>query len=123
MPLLSTAEITDMRSEQTGTLPDTVVIWRYTTASDGMGGNTESWTAAGTVVGRLAVPGRRSGDEGPIAERLTASDPWLITMPYNTTVYERDRLFVGSRTFEIEYISEHGEWETARQAYGYEVGG
>ena len=122
MPLLSAAEIADMRSEQDGTMPDSVVVHRYTTVSDGMGGNTETWAAVGTVTGRLA-PAGRAGAEGIIAERLTAAEPWVVTVPVTTTVYERDRLVVGTRTFEVEYINEHAAWETARRCYGYEVGG
>lgn len=122
MPLLSAAEITDMRSEQDGTMPDSVVVHRYTTVSDGMGGNTETWAAVGTVTCRLA-PAGRAGAEGLITERLTAADPWAITVPQGTTIYERDRLVIGARTFEVEYINEHAAWETARRCYGYEVGG
>ena len=122
MPLLSAAEIADMRAVQSDTLPDTVVIWRYTSSSDSMGGVTETWAAAGTVSGRLS-PAGRAGQEAIIAERLTAAEPWVITVPQGTTVYERDRMVVGTRTFEIEYINEHAAWETARRCYGYEVTG
>ena len=122
MPLLSAQEITDMRSEQSGTLPDTVVIWRYTTASDGMGGQTETWASAGTVNGRLS-PAGRAGAETIIAERLTAAEPWVITVPTGTSVKERDRLGVGSRTFEVEFVNEHAAWETALRCYSYEVAG
>ena len=122
MPLLTAAEIADMRSEQNGTMPDTVVVWRWTSASDGMGGEVETYAAVGTVTGRLGRVGNM-GEESVIADRLTAADPWVITVPQTTTVYERDRLVVGSRTFEVEMVAEHAAWETARQCYGYEVGG
>ena len=122
MPLLSTAEMTSMRAEQDGTMPDSVVIYRYTTASDGMGGQTETWAAVGTVTGRVA-PAGRAGEERIIAERLTAADPWVVTVPQTTTIYERDRVMIGTRTFEIEYINAHAAWETARRCFGYEVGG
>ena len=55
MPLISSAEITAMRSEQNDTMPDAVVISRYTTASDGMGGLVETWAAVGTVTGRPGI--------------------------------------------------------------------
>lgn len=122
MPLLSTTEIADMRSVQNDTMPDTVVIWRYTSTSDSMGGMAETWAAVGTVSGRLA-PAGGSGREQILADRLTAAEPWVITMPNGTTLYERDRLVIGARTFEVEYINAHAAWETALQVYGYEVGG
>jgi head-tail adaptor len=120
MPLLSASEIADMRSTQNDTMPDTMVVWRYTTASDGMGGLTETWAAVGTVTGRVA-PAGRAGSEQIIAERLTASEPWVITVPTGTTVYARDRFVIAGRTFEVEYVNEHEAWETALQCYGYEV--
>ena len=122
MPLLSATEIADMRTEQNNTMPDTVVVWRWTAASDGMGGNVETYAAVGTVSGRLGRVGSM-GAERVIAERLTAADPWVVTVPTTTTVYERDRLVVGTRTFQVETVAEHAAWETARQCYGYEVGG
>jgi len=121
MPLLTATEIADMRAVQSDTLPDTVVIWRYTSASDSMGGQTETWTAAGTTNGRMSVAG--GGREDLIAERLTAADVWVVTVPQGTVVYERDRLVVGSRTVEVETVGEHAAWETARRCYGYEVTG
>lgn len=122
MPLISTAEITAMRSEQDNTMPDTVVIRRYTSASDGMGGLVETWAAVGTVTGRVS-PAGRAGAEAIIAEQLTAAEPYVITIPTGTTVYERDRFVIGTRTFEIEYVNAHAAWETALRCYGYEVGG
>ena len=119
---MSAAEIVAMRSEQDGTMPDTGVVWRFTSASDGMGGNVETWAAAGTAACRLGRVGD-TGEERVIADRLTSADPWVLTFPVTTTIYERDRVVVGTRTFQIEMVAEHGEWETARQCYGYEVGG
>lgn len=121
MPLLSTAEIAAMRSEQSGSMPDTVVIHRYTSASDGMGGNAETWAAVGTVTGRVGVSG--GGDENITAERLTATDRWVITVPTGSTVYERDRLVVAGRTFEVSFVARREAWETALRCYGAEVAG
>ncbi len=122
MPQLTTSEIADMRSEQNETMPDTVVIWRYTSLSDGMGGVSETWASAGTVIGRLAPMPRLAG-ERIIGEQLLAADAWVITVPNGTMVYERDRLGVGARTFEVEYTNAHEAWETALRLYCNEVGG
>jgi len=122
MPQLTTTEIADMRTVQNDTQPDTVVIWRYTTASDGMGGMAETWASAGTVTGRLAPMPRFAG-ERIVGDRLISADAWVITVPNGTTVYERDRLAVGARTFEIEYVNAHAAWETALQVFCNEVGG
>ena len=121
MPMLSAAEITDMRSEQNDTMPDSVVIWRYTVSSDGMGGNTETWAAVGTVDGRLALV-NLAGVEKAIADRLTGADPYVVTVPTGSTVLDRDRLAVSGRTFEVAYVNQHGAWETALRCFGYEVG-
>ena len=125
MPLLSAAEIADMRSTQNGTMPDTVVIQRFTTASDGMGGLTETWAAVGTVTGRLSPMSQNQGfgDERITADRVTDREEFVITVPQGSTVYHRDRLVVGSRTFHVELVSEHAAWETALRCYCTEIAG
>ena len=121
MPLLSTTEIAAMRSEQNGTMPDTGIISRYTLASDSMGGQVETWAAVGTALCRLAPIGE--GAERVIAERITESDPWVITFPQGTNAVARDRVSVGARTFEVKGAAEHAAWETALRVYCAEVAG
>ena len=119
--MLTTAEISAMRTIQESALPDTVVIHRYTTVSDGMGGQIETWAAAGTVDGRIGAAGEQAS-EREIAGKLTETAAYVITVPQSTTIYERDRFVISSRTFEVRSIIDHEAWETARRSVAVEVG-
>lgn len=118
MPLLSAGELTAMRAVQSDTLPDTAVISRNTPTSDGMGGWTDAWAAIGTVDCRVSPAG--GGAESLMAERITDTDAWNITLPYNTDVTAKDRVAIGSRTFEV-VTALPKSWETARRVVATEV--
>jgi SPP1 family predicted phage head-tail adaptor len=119
--MLTTAEISAMRTIQESALPDTVVIQRYTTAPDGMGGQIETWSAAGTVDGRVGASGLNTVEQ-EIAAKLTETTVYVVTIPQSTTIYERDRFVISSRTFEVRSIIDHEAWETARRCVAVEVG-
>lgn len=118
MPLLSAVELTAMRAVQSDTLPDTAVISRNTPTSDGMGGWTDAWAAVGTVDGRLAPSG--GGAESLMAERITDTDAWNITLPYGTDVTAKDRVSIDGRSFEVVTVLPKS-WETARRVVATEV--
>lgn len=118
--MLSSAEITAMRAQQFLALPDSVVIQRRTLAADGAGGQTETWTTLATVAGRLSVE-TRVGRETPTGGRLASVTPYRVTLPAQTDVTARDRLVVGSRTFDVALVQAGGAWETARVCLCAEV--
>jgi SPP1 family predicted phage head-tail adaptor len=117
--MLTAAELADMRSVQDQAMAGTCVITRRTLTADGMGGFTEMWAAAGTVSGRV-WPAQESGAERLIADRITETDAWVITVPYNTDVVAKDRITADSRTFEVVTAIAH-TWETARRVVATEV--
>ena len=118
--MLTAAELADMRTVQDQAMAGTCVITRKTLTSDGMGGFTETWAAAGTVVGRV-WPATESGAESLMADRITESDAWVITVPYATDVTAKDRITADGRTFEVVSAIAH-TWETARRVVAVEVG-
>lgn len=118
--MLSAAELAEMRSVQALAQAGTAVITRRTLASDGMGGFTETWAAAGTVTCRV-WPASESGAESLIAERITEGDAWILTLPYATDVLAKDRIAADGRTFEVVAPIAH-TWETARRVVCVEVG-
>lgn len=117
--MLTAAELAEMRSVQVLAQASTCVITRRTLASDGMGGFTETWVAAGTVSGRV-WPAQESGAERLIADRITEADAWIITLPHGTDVVAKDRIVESSRTFEVISAIAH-TWETARRVVAVEV--
>ena len=117
--MLTAAELAEMRSVQVEAMAGTCVITRRTLASDGMGGFTETWAAAGTVTGRV-WPATESGAERLIADRITEADAWIITVPQGTDVVAKDRIVESGRTFEVVSAIAH-TWETARRVVCVEV--
>lgn len=117
--LLSAAELASQRAVQTGNLPDTAIISRYTSASDGAGGVTETWAAVGTADCRLASGGLTAAERA-VAEKLSAVSTWIVTLPQGTSVTEKDRIAISSRTFEVASV---GAWsyESASRALCVEV--
>jgi head-tail adaptor len=107
--MLSAAEITAMRATLVDSLPDSVVIQRATYVADGMGGSVATWSAAGTVSGRVS-PGPAQGDEQITGGRPVADGPWVVTVPSGTDVTERDRIAFGSTTLEVRKVDTPRSW-------------
>lgn len=112
---LSAAEIADMRDTIEDTLPDTCVIQRPTMVSDGQGGKTATWAAAGTVICRLSPQGANTGDESARADRTSGEEDWIVTFPALTNVNTTDRLVILGSTFEPVALRAVRSWELSRR--------
>lgn len=115
---LSTLELAVMRANANDYLPNTAVIHRLTQASDGQGGFTDTWAAAGTVSCRISPSG---GGERSVAEKLANVSSWTVTLPHSTVVTTADRLVIGSRTLRIDAMMAPHSWETARRVVCTEI--
>lgn len=100
-------------------LPDECVIQGQTWASDGMGGGSVSYDAAGTVACRVS-PGGLSPNETPIGGMLTPVGFYTITMPAGTIVSAKSRITSGGRTFEV-LEAKHRSWEISTRVSATEV--
>lgn len=103
-----------MREIEEGAMSSTAVIERYTLTADGMGGNTEAWAVVGTVVCDLWPINKRGDRENTNAagQPISKAD-WFITVPYDTFVTAKDRIVVGSRSFEVTFVPNNESWVTA----------
>ena len=117
--MLSATEIDAMRSTLDDSLPDTAQVQRKTLTGDGAGGYTESWATVATVACRVA-PSGQSPQERVIAERLTATSTWTLTIPALTDVQPADRIVVGAQTFDVVAALARSE-EIARRVVCVEV--
>ena len=117
--MLTDADLARMRGAQESIMTDTCQVQRRTLTPDGAGGHAESWNTVATVACRVA-PSGRSPQEQVIAERLTATSIWTITLPALTDVQPADRLLVGARTFEVVGVLARSE-EIARRVVCVEV--
>lgn len=117
--MLTADELAAMRATAEGVLPDTAQVQRRTLTPDGAGGHAESWNTVAIVACRIA-PSGQSLQEQVIAERLTATSIWTITLPAETDVQPADRLLVDARTFEVVGVLARSE-EIARRVVCVEV--
>lgn len=85
-------------------LPDSAVISRYA-VSNTADGIVQTWTTLATVACRVQPLGRSPDPEeiGP-SGALTAANRWQISVPSGTDVTVKDRIAVGSRTFEVAEV-------------------
>ncbi len=101
--MITTDELASMRATLTASLPDSCAIQRVSQVSDGAGGYTESWATVATVACRVSPSGRQP-EERAIADRLSATVSYTVTLPALTDVTTRDRLVIGGRSFEIQGV-------------------
>jgi len=101
-----------MRALQGRAMPGSVVIQRYTFASDGQGGFNETWANVGTVDGRI-YPQRVQGLEQEGGGQLISETRWWATFPTGTDVIAQDRLSYQSRTWEVVRVNNDEMWQTA----------
>lgn len=89
-----------MRTVLDESLPDVCVIQTQGWASDGMGGGSATYSAAGTVECRIS-PGGLTPTERSTGDVLTVIGDYTATVPAGTAVPSSGRITSGGRTFEI----------------------
>lgn len=116
MNLLTTAQLSRMRTMQDEAMPDMCTISHYTSVSDGAGGLTDTWSDVLIKSKcRLSVVNRRQAREDSVTNAAQLATDWMITLPVGTQVGERDRITVttiNNRLFEVIKPQIHS-WETA----------
>ncbi|UYN89892.1 MAG: phage head closure protein [Anaerolineales bacterium] len=110
---LTAAELADMRATIAELLPDTCVIKTLTTAPDGMGGQTETWSASGTATCRLD---RRSGNERMAGGAIRAYGEWVLTVPYNTALTTDNRVEHNGLTYNVTEVNSDKSWKDCVRA-------
>ncbi len=115
--MLSQPDLASMRATAERALPGTAVIHGGTLASDGGGGYTETFTAAGTVSCRVAPAGGSEITEG---ERIMADSTHVITLPAGTTVETDDRIVVAGFTYNVTAVRDRS-WEVTRRVEARKV--
>ena len=110
--MITAAELTAMQATQNLVMPGTAIINRATLSNDGMGGQTETWAAVGTVTARLYPIPSQQREYATGGQPSSVSD-WFVTVPVGTDVIARDRIIVSSRTFEVQYVNNDEMYQTA----------
>lgn len=100
---LTSGELTAMRATVDSYLAGTAVLLEPTLASDGQGGQTATFAAAGTVTARLA-PETQRGQEAMLAGRVAEVSYWILTLPAHTVINETWRVTYDTVTYEVEEV-------------------
>lgn len=119
--MLTDAELDEMRSTLEASLPDECSIVTVTQVADGAGGYTA--TTASTSVDCRLSPAQQSGggQEDTVGSRVTPTNRWVITVPYDTVVGQADRVEIGTRRFEIVAVDTDRTWPVGQRIQCVEV--
>lgn len=103
--MLTSIDLDAMRATLADSLPDTANIGRYTATADGGGGQTATWPVAPADTGlpcRLGpVSEFERRTEMEVSDKVTADIRWMVTFASDVSLTEKDRVAIGSHTFEV----------------------
>jgi len=115
---LTSGELVGMRHTINTFLSGTAILYTVGWATNSAGGQVDTATAAGTYSARLAP---MSGDEMTVAERQSAVNLMVLTLPAYTTVTESGRITYNSRSYEVERVLTRTPEEISRRVVVTEV--
>jgi SPP1 family predicted phage head-tail adaptor len=110
--LLSAAQLSQMRAQQTASLDQTCTLRTPAgEVSDDAGGTTPSGSVTdASVACRLGIP---NGQEREIAARLGRDITATITFPHGTAVATTQQIVVGGNTYEVVDVNDDSSYKTA----------
>ncbi len=115
-----TIDLAGLRALSDRYLPDVCAISRNTPTQSG-DGQTDSWANVATGVACRVSPLASSAQESlGGAEAMSAVAQWTIWLPAGTDVTVKDRIVVGSRTFEVARVGARS-YEVSREVLCREV--
>lgn len=121
--MLTTSELLAMQNESARFMPDIASISRPTAVSDGMGGETRTFTS-GSLSGSAACRvDQVSGYHAVVrllGDRISGRELYVISFPYGTDVRIDDHIIVGGQTYQV-MATITGSWEIVEQAAAVKI--
>lgn len=111
--MLTAAELADFRSQQLLAMPGSAIVYRATLASDGMGGQTETWGIVGTVAARLYPTQGYSSNERMAGNQDVSFTHWWLSAPWDADITAADLVKVDGRVFHVQEVNNEEMWRTA----------
>ena len=110
--MLTDDELASMRSTLNDSLPGTAIVQTSSWVSDGGGGGTTSWVAAGTYECRVTPTGGLEQDRG---DRVQPESEFIFTLPANTAVNEDAQIVYSGGTYDVVAIPHPRSYEISRR--------
>lgn len=114
--MLSAREQADLATDVLTVLPSSVVLTRASSASDGLGGRTNTFTSVGTYLARV-TPADTGKVEEEIGMKLRDGMTYRVAFAAGTDVRIGDRLTFSGLTLSVEGIRSPRSVEVERVAY------
>jgi head-tail adaptor len=111
--MLTDAELTAMRAQQRLAMPGSAIVYRAALTGDGMGGQTETWNAIGTVPARLYPTQGYSSNERMAGAQDVSFTKWWLTTPWDADVTAADLVKVDGRVLRVQEVNNDEMWRTA----------
>ena len=111
--LLQENDLVYCRDAAITAMPDTVSIQRETRVADGQGGFTTSWSNAYHNVAARVIPS--GGSESNAAGRQDLQADAMLTIAYDQSVEQTDRVVHSSGTYEVRFVEDGRSWSTAKR--------
>jgi head-tail adaptor len=109
--MLTATELARLRADSETLMPDAATRHAQAVVSDGGGGFTETFTAAGTFSCHVAPIG---GGERVVGGRISDRTTHVLSVPAGTTISAADRVVVDGKTFEVTAVRTRS-WEIVRR--------
>lgn len=114
--MLTSRELSEMRSVIGNLLPDTCNILSVTYVSDGMGGETQTWGTAGTSACRLDMRVNTiAGREMEVGAAWQSFASYILSIPYDTSISTENRVEHSGTTYAVKSASNGQSWSAVKR--------
>ena len=116
--MLTADELASMRETLNDSLPGTAIVQTRSFVSDGGGGGTTSWVAAGTFDCRISPTG---GVEDDLGDKVHPETEYILTLPATASIDNDAQVVTGGGTFAVVEVAEPRSWEISTRAQLKEI--
>ena len=109
--MLTADELASMRETLNDSLLGTAIVQTSTWVSDGGGGGTTSWVAAGTYGCRIAPTGGADNVDKEVGNRIHPETEFIVTLPASFESDTDHRVVIEGQSFEVIGVTEPRTWE------------
>lgn len=111
--MITDVELASMQATQAGALAEPCIIYRRSYALDGAGGTIETEAGIASIC-RLSASNSQP-DQSLVAGAQREGIAWRVTLPASADIHIKDRIAIGSRSFEVLAVYGPATWGTAKQ--------